>query len=203
MSEDVSRFLEQVRELGDRRVEEDEARSRELEEKILADRKERQARRAGTTRNLYLDIPLLVLFGLVARTQPLIVSQKTEQCSAYRTCTFGCHWNFPGCAKYLTLSKIRVFVYLLLLSAQGVDARLLIFWLYRTRQVDFTPEVLTSKHTTTTNKPRVDAGLQTADLGIFARPRPSCKPEISRRLTTTRRRNGYSRLLFCFSLQGK
>lgn len=47
MSEDVSKFLLQVRELGDRRVEEDEARSRDLEEKILQDRKERQARRAG------------------------------------------------------------------------------------------------------------------------------------------------------------
>ncbi|KAI8954629.1 hypothetical protein F4801DRAFT_575365 [Xylaria longipes] len=45
MSEDVSRFLSQVKELGERRVEEDEARSRELEEKILQDRKERQARR--------------------------------------------------------------------------------------------------------------------------------------------------------------
>ena len=47
MSEDVSKFLSQVRELGDRHAEEDEARSRELEEKILQDRKERQARRAG------------------------------------------------------------------------------------------------------------------------------------------------------------
>jgi hypothetical protein len=47
MSEDVSRFLEQVKELGDRRVGEDEARSRELEEKILQEKKERQARRAG------------------------------------------------------------------------------------------------------------------------------------------------------------
>src|SRR5437868_5287186 len=47
MSEDVSRFLSQVKELGERRIEEDEARSRELEEKILQDRKERQARRAG------------------------------------------------------------------------------------------------------------------------------------------------------------
>ncbi|KAK7951181.1 uncharacterized protein PG986_006909 [Apiospora aurea] len=46
MSEDVSKFLSQVRELGDRHAEEDEARSRELEEKILQDRKERQARRA-------------------------------------------------------------------------------------------------------------------------------------------------------------
>jgi hypothetical protein len=47
MSEDVSRFLSQVKELGERRIEEDEARSRELEEKILQDRKERQARRRG------------------------------------------------------------------------------------------------------------------------------------------------------------
>lgn len=49
MSEDVSRFLEQVKELGDRRIEEDEKRSRELEEKILQEKKERQARRAGTS----------------------------------------------------------------------------------------------------------------------------------------------------------
>ncbi|CAJ2506139.1 Uu.00g002690.m01.CDS01 [Anthostomella pinea] len=47
MSEDVSRFLSQVKELGERRIEEDEARSRELEEKILQERKERQARRAA------------------------------------------------------------------------------------------------------------------------------------------------------------
>ncbi|ORY69542.1 uncharacterized protein BCR38DRAFT_419400 [Pseudomassariella vexata] len=52
MSEDVSKFLMQVRELGDRRVEEDEARSRELEEKILQDRKERQARRAERARSI-------------------------------------------------------------------------------------------------------------------------------------------------------
>lgn len=49
MSEDVSRFLSQVKELGERRIEEDEARSRELEEQILQDRKERQARRRGET----------------------------------------------------------------------------------------------------------------------------------------------------------
>lgn len=47
MSEDVSKFLMQVKELGDRRIEEDEARSRELEERILRERKEREARRAG------------------------------------------------------------------------------------------------------------------------------------------------------------
>jgi hypothetical protein len=47
MSDDVSQFLQQVEQLKDRRIEEDEARSRELEEKILQERKERQARRAG------------------------------------------------------------------------------------------------------------------------------------------------------------
>lgn len=49
MSQDVSRFLEEVRELGDGRVEEDAARERELEERILQERRERQARRAGKT----------------------------------------------------------------------------------------------------------------------------------------------------------
>ncbi|KAI0202953.1 hypothetical protein F4808DRAFT_468118 [Astrocystis sublimbata] len=52
MSEDVSRFLSQVKELGERRVEEDEARSRELEEKILRDREERQARRRERARSI-------------------------------------------------------------------------------------------------------------------------------------------------------
>ncbi|KAI1810898.1 hypothetical protein GGS20DRAFT_149480 [Poronia punctata] len=52
MSEDVSRFLSQVKELGERRLEEDEARSRELEEKILQDRKERQARRRERARSI-------------------------------------------------------------------------------------------------------------------------------------------------------
>ena len=48
MSEEVSQFLLQIKELGDRRVEEDAARSRELEEQILQEKRERQARRAGT-----------------------------------------------------------------------------------------------------------------------------------------------------------
>ncbi|KAI1828182.1 hypothetical protein F4861DRAFT_170325 [Xylaria intraflava] len=54
MSEDVSRFLSQVKELGERRVEDEEARSRELEEKILQDRKERQARRRGKRLSFFL-----------------------------------------------------------------------------------------------------------------------------------------------------
>ncbi|KAI2471989.1 hypothetical protein F4781DRAFT_428756 [Annulohypoxylon bovei var. microspora] len=52
MSEDVSKFLLQVKELGDRRIEEDEARSRELEERILRERKEREARRAERARSI-------------------------------------------------------------------------------------------------------------------------------------------------------
>lgn len=50
MSDEVSSFLRSVEQLKDRRDEEDEARSRELEEKILQERRERQARRAGTLR---------------------------------------------------------------------------------------------------------------------------------------------------------
>jgi len=47
MSDDVTQFLQQVQQLKGRRIEEDEARSRELEEKILQERSERAARRAG------------------------------------------------------------------------------------------------------------------------------------------------------------
>ena len=48
-SEDVNDFLQRIKELGDRRDQEDEERNRRLEEEILQGRKERQARRAGTT----------------------------------------------------------------------------------------------------------------------------------------------------------
>ena len=47
MSDEVSNFLRSVEQLKDRQLEEDEARSRELEERILQDKRERQARRAG------------------------------------------------------------------------------------------------------------------------------------------------------------
>lgn len=47
MSDEVSDFLRSVEALKERREEEDEARSRELEEKILQEKRERQARRAG------------------------------------------------------------------------------------------------------------------------------------------------------------
>jgi len=48
MSDEVSDFLRSVELLKGRREEEDEARSRELEQKILQEKRERQARRAGT-----------------------------------------------------------------------------------------------------------------------------------------------------------
>lgn len=46
-SEDVNDFLQRIKELGDRRDQEDEERNRKLEEEILQGKKERQARRAG------------------------------------------------------------------------------------------------------------------------------------------------------------
>ena len=49
MSNEVTDFLRSVKELQERREEEDEARSRELEEKFLQEKRERQARRAGTS----------------------------------------------------------------------------------------------------------------------------------------------------------
>ncbi|CAK7215590.1 hypothetical protein SBRCBS47491_002532 [Sporothrix bragantina] len=52
MSDEVSNFLRSVEQLKDRRLEEDEARSRELEEKILQDKRERQARRAERARSI-------------------------------------------------------------------------------------------------------------------------------------------------------
>lgn len=48
MSDEVSNFLRSVEQLNSRRDEDEEARSRELEEKILQQRRERQARREGT-----------------------------------------------------------------------------------------------------------------------------------------------------------
>jgi hypothetical protein len=50
----VSDFLRSVELLKERREEEDEARSRDLEEQILQDKRERQARRAG---NVSLPLP--------------------------------------------------------------------------------------------------------------------------------------------------
>lgn len=47
MSDEVSDFLRSVELLKGRREEEDEARSRELEQKILQEKAERQARRLG------------------------------------------------------------------------------------------------------------------------------------------------------------
>ncbi|OKL56055.1 hypothetical protein UA08_08629 [Talaromyces atroroseus] len=51
-SEDVNEFLLRIRELGDKRVKEDEERTRKLEEEILQGRKERQARRAERARSI-------------------------------------------------------------------------------------------------------------------------------------------------------
>lgn len=55
-SEDVNDFLKRIKELGDRRDREDEERNRRLEEQIVQGRKERQARREGQCRNVWVDV---------------------------------------------------------------------------------------------------------------------------------------------------
>lgn len=59
-AEDVNDFLQRIRDLGNKRDQEDEERNRKLEEEILQGRKERQARRAGW----------LILAMLFARNLP-------------------------------------------------------------------------------------------------------------------------------------
>ncbi|PBP15472.1 gelsolin [Diplocarpon rosae] len=51
-SEDVNDFLQRIKELGDRRDQEDEERNRKLEQEILQGRAERQARRAERARSI-------------------------------------------------------------------------------------------------------------------------------------------------------
>ena len=46
-SEDVTDFLRRIKELGERRDQEDAERTRKLEEEILKGRAQREARRAG------------------------------------------------------------------------------------------------------------------------------------------------------------
>ncbi|KAJ5816118.1 Small GTPase superfamily ARF/SAR type [Penicillium robsamsonii] len=53
-SEDVTDFLQRIRELGERRDKEDDERTKKLEEEIMQGRKERQARRAERARSLAL-----------------------------------------------------------------------------------------------------------------------------------------------------
>lgn len=81
MSDEVSDFLRSVEELKERRDQEDEARSRELEEKFLRERSERQARRAGECR--LGKVPLLssALFTF----SPVSTSTTTRQGTCLRT----------------------------------------------------------------------------------------------------------------------
>ena len=55
-SEDVNDFLQRIKELNYKRDQEDEQRNGRLEEQILQERKERQARRAGwLPRGVFVD----------------------------------------------------------------------------------------------------------------------------------------------------
>jgi DNA integrity scanning protein DisA with diadenylate cyclase activity len=50
-SEDVQEFLKRIRELSEKREQEDNERTRKLEEEILEGRRQREARRLGNRRN--------------------------------------------------------------------------------------------------------------------------------------------------------
>ena len=54
--EDINDFLRRIKELGEQRDREDEERTRKLEEEIMAGRRERQARRAGTNPHVFTRV---------------------------------------------------------------------------------------------------------------------------------------------------
>lgn len=102
MSDEVSDFLRSVERLKERREEEDEARSRELEEKILQEKKERQARRAGTLN------PILCLFTPPQSTHHITlhpvesgrVPSWTAHFESLNIARGAACWNCPAHAPY-------------------------------------------------------------------------------------------------------
>jgi hypothetical protein len=74
-SEDVNDFLQRIKELGDKRDQEDEERNRKLEEEILQGRKERQARRAGKSSQ----------FLSAAAGRNVLAQRTVEYLADYRT----------------------------------------------------------------------------------------------------------------------
>lgn len=65
---DVNDFLMRIKELGNKRDQEDEDRTRKLEEEILQGRKERRARRAGN----YNSFVFIFLDNKTSLAPPLI-----------------------------------------------------------------------------------------------------------------------------------
>jgi hypothetical protein len=99
MSDEVSNFLRSVEQLKDRRLEEDEARSRELEEKILQEKRERQARRAGMSTFVAFPCFLLIVPPNPPRAArppwwlaTLVSTQPWQPLASHITCVF--FWPF-------------------------------------------------------------------------------------------------------------
>lgn len=99
--DDVSKFLQDVKEMNARRTEEDDARQRELDEKIQQEKRERQARRAGTS--IYLPTLHLAVFLLASPLALLLlVSPPLTHCIIYLPTTVSALFNklsFPDPAK--------------------------------------------------------------------------------------------------------
>lgn len=114
MSDEVSDFLRSVEQLNHRRDEDDEARAREREEKILQQRRERQARREGTC-----SLPSLA-FGLGVVPFTLDGEQTTHRPPPRLTLRHisqprcSCFSPLPQCWKQLSPSQFRGLAYMFL-----------------------------------------------------------------------------------------
>lgn len=95
--DDVSKFLQDVKEMNARRTEEDDARQRELDEKIQQEKRERQARRAGTSMSTSTHLAVFLLASPSSHALPclallLLVSPPLTRCIIY----------LPPCLPYST-----------------------------------------------------------------------------------------------------
>lgn len=80
-SEDVNDFLQRIKELGDKRDQEDEERNRKLEEEILKGKLERQARRAGRSNRSFSTMLLSMAANMPpSRTCQIYFSHKILSC---------------------------------------------------------------------------------------------------------------------------
>lgn len=165
MSDEVSDFLRSVERLKERREEEDEARSRELEEKILQEKRERQARRAGTTNPLsfYPSKPVSwnrCTRAFLQRAQKLETG-NTNHCISYAS-------TEPGTRAFAG----RLFAGMR--SANNITCR--------AREINLTTKIVSRKHTAADCQPcrHSAVGLQRHKFTITW-PRGPREPPATRR----------------------
>ena len=141
MSEDVSEFLKQVKDLEHQRAGEDDARSKELEEKILQDRKERQARRAGTPHFLFTILHHPIVPAENIRSTPRRCENRTHVLARMTTLAYPSSLALclSICARRHNTSEIT------LSSPIGC---LGLTWNTRTRKINLPSKVFSGEHAT-------------------------------------------------------